>query len=218
MAATSVQILGLENVLRAYENKDVVKWAIWQGRTLNEFYDGDDPEEAKQKLTAWLDLLSKYSTAIYTLKFYDDDVTKIRSNTPDMGGFNFRLYVDGVPGFEPARNPRMIGGVDTELRELVVKLNERIDKIESAEPEPADELEPWEKVLDHPIIAGVVSKMLGVSMDMGKVAGVPDSLDHSIEILRQHDPDIERHLSKLAQIATRNPQQFKMLLGMLDNF
>ena len=225
MAVTSVQILGLENVMQAFENKGAVKWSCWQGRTMNEYYDGNDPEESAEKLRGWLQMISGYSKAIYTLKFYGDDVENIRSNTPDSGGFNFRLYDDESEVY-PSRRVSGVAmgyGGSGALAGCLEKLTERLEGIERkiAGPLPEKEPEPelWEKLLDNPLIVAGCAKILGIDPELFKaaqVAGPVGSLENSIEILQRHDPELESHLHKLATLAQNNPQQFKMLVGMLD--
>jgi len=221
MAALSVQILGIENVLSAYDNKGCVKWSCWQGKAMNEFYDGDDVGEGRATLEAWLRMLSPFSSAVYTLRFHPDDVVKIRSSSEDIGGFNFRLAEDDRWPVEPVRVRSR--GVDNDIIALMEKMDSRMTKLEErigAAPEP-DKLETWEKILDHPIALAACAKIFGLDagiMQGAAIGAVGDagSVEDSLRILMEADADFAAHLWKLAQLARSNPGQFKMLVGMLD--
>jgi hypothetical protein len=228
MAITSVQILGADNVLRAYEHVGFAKWAIFQGKSLNRFYNGDDITEGAEELRNWLSIISGYTKAIYTLKLYNDSVSEIRVSTEENASFNFRLYDDEVTGFESARvravSVTASESVNPKVLELLEKMDARLTAMEekaiSGAGEP--ELSVIERVLDSPLTMAVVGKLLNISSKdlppVASVGSVPGSLDDTLDILRNYDPDLELHLAKLAKIAINNPAQFKMLLGMLENF
>lgn len=73
-------------------------------------------------------------------------------------------------------------------------------------------------------VAGYLSKLIPSSAPMA-MAGVPGTETHhadddsdiwnSIEILKQYDPELPAHLSKLADMAQNQTSKFKMLISML---
>lgn len=217
------QFLGEDQVLAAFENRDAVNWSCWQGRQMLFKYDGNNKAESTEALNKWLGMMCG-SKAVYTLKVYDDLQGKIKSTTPDDGSFNFKLeeetdfaerrqgYVGGVARSNPMLS--VLQGVQQSLQEIKTELA----KPAAAEPE---EIPMWERILDHPVTGALLGKMLGVEIPMepaGAMSGVPGawSLEDSLAVLREQDPDIEAHLAKLARLAKVNPPQFKMLVGMLE--
>lgn len=234
MAGISVQFVGLHEVMKAYDNKDCVNWAVCQGKNINFSYSGKDAAESRAELTEWLTMLSRrdeddnerYNTqAIYTLKFYEDlRDKKINSSTAEDSAFNFRLTDTGRAKQLPSRNSYGMEVVLEQLREMktemqeVRKIAEKPAQIGAAE----EKLETWEKILDHPITMGLVGKIFGIDMsglmmDGAKIAGVNEnSLDAIIDELLQADPNLKEHLAKLLVIHQTNPSQFRMLIGMID--
>jgi hypothetical protein len=85
-------------------------------------------------------------------------------------------------------------------------------------------------------IAGIVSKIIPMPSGMpAQVAGIgngaatapvesvleegqPEKVQHAVNVLCTRDPKLGDHLLKLADISVKNPGQFSMLLGMLNNF
>lgn len=234
MAAQSVQFVGISEVLKAFDNQEVTAWAVFQGRNLNFSYAGDDPQQSRDELNEWLRLLNSrgdadpnnYVTqAVYTLKFYDDfRGSRITGQTPETSAFNFKLGDNISRGVVV---PSRIGGVDLlvdEVRELKETIAGLKDLRPADPPQPAEEkLEPWEKVLDHPLTMGIIGKIFGIDLGPllagdGKLSGVPDGagMDQVIDELLKYDPDLLEHLKKLLVIAEHQPNTFKMLLGMVE--
>lgn len=234
MAGISVQFVGLNEVMKAYDNKDCPRWAVCQGKNINFSYSGGDMAESRAELMEWLMMLSRrddednerYNTqAVYTLKFYDSlRDKKINASTAEDSAFNFRLTDTGRIKQLPARSSQGIEIVLEQLREMKAEMQEvrKIAEKPAVIGNAEDKLETWEKVLDHPITMGLVGKIFGIDvsglmMDGAKMAGVSESsLDAIIDELLQADPNLKEHLGKLLVIYQTNPSQFKMLIGMID--
>ncbi len=229
MAGTSVQFVGLQEVMRAYDNMGVINWAVWQGKNPNFQYAGADDNESRQELEEWLKMIAKRpNQAIYTLKFFEDwKGGKIPKTAVEDTAFNFRVLdeYDEQTGMQIYRSDRGSNVMAEELRLLKVEV--QAIKERSAVPAKignVDEpMETWEKILDHPITMGLVGKIFGLDIAglaamEGKLAGVPGehNIDDTIDKLLVYDQDLSSHLYKLLQIAEKNPGQFKMFLAMLD--
>lgn len=233
MAGTSVQFVGINEVMKAYDNKDCVKWSVCQGKALNFHYSGDDKDESREDLNKWLKMIgSRTNQAIYTLKFYEDHRGKINAGTPEDCSFNFRIY-DPEEDYAPARigngpagnrntGVELILEEFKEMRKEVNLLREEVKKpaqIGNAE-EP---LETWEKILDHPITMAAIGKIFGLDVGSmmaldGKISGIgaDENINDIVQELWAYDKRLNEHLYKLLQIAKTNPNNFALLLGMLD--
>lgn len=150
MSSSSVQFYGIEPVLEAYGNASCPRFSLWTGKLLLLKYDGwkDDEfvkpsmEEGLQTLNNYLNAMYQGSTAIYTLKLYEDmtDKQKITPSTEYSTAFNFKVNESlGQQGMGVVRQPY---GVMAELQ----KTNQRIDAlIEAMNNDDEEEDEPEEK-------------------------------------------------------------------------
>lgn len=221
-----MQFIGKEQVFHAFDKTDVVNWSFWQGKQMLYAFEGTDETESRAELEDWIKIMSKGTNAIYTLKFYKGwNGGDIVPSTKETSSFNFRLYM------EDQLNPNNIGtvgaslGANNEILQAIAGLRtdyaELKKKVES--PKDDDKLETWEKLLDQPLVQGVLCKILGVDMQtvqqLEKVAGVPAEdadIDTSLDILEKDDPNFESRLAKLAKLKKDRPDSYKMLLSMLD--
>lgn len=248
MGYGAVQFRGLENVMQAYDARQIDAWSVWCSKQfLNKGWGGND-------LQTFLDALLKGGTnAIYTLKVYEDikreeDVAKIKANTPDDGSFNFRLNGDDML---PA--PGAIAGYQSRTNNYA-ELDARMKRIEElllqqAEgPGQDDEAETIGSVLiDILKDPGKVSKYVDVITAVFKPNQTPpmpaqvvpmpqaakvgnheskqppteealNRLATAIDTPEKHDPKLIDHLEKLATMASSNPGQFNMLISLLEKF
>lgn len=219
----SVQFVGRESVLKAFEKMNSAKWALFTGKAMNFSYAGDSETESRSELEDWLTIIRGNTTGIFTLKFYDESVKTIRPATEEIGSFNFRLSEE-----QPYQSP-MLGGMNGmgAVERLFEKLNTRMDEfdktVKKLEKPEEDKLETWEKLLDHPVVMAGIGKMFdldinGLVQEAAKLSGVPgdSNINETIDRLRKYDPDIDRHLYKLSMIAEKKNAQFKTLLGLLE--
>src|SRR5262249_34048533 len=107
MSYGAVQFYGIDPVVEAYLNKRTPAFALWCGKELQFRYDGTESEdvngvpsmeEGAQLLRAYLEAIYPGSTALYTLKTYDEipPGTKIRPSTEYDTAFNFKLSAPTV--------------------------------------------------------------------------------------------------------------------------
>jgi len=125
----TIQFKGFDNVVKAFEYKEVDAWSIFDGKRL--LHKGIGIDDLKQFLT----LIMQSTNAIYTLKVYEDidDARKIKSNTPDDGSFNFRLNADEQDiTFSQYQRTNNYKTVDERLG--------AIEKLLAEDPEDEDEL------------------------------------------------------------------------------
>lgn len=222
----AVQFVGKNAVTMAFEKRSITKWALLSGKSIMVAYEGSDDEESGKEFDEWLTMMRGNTTAIYTVRFYDKSVKTIRPDTAEVGSFNFRLSEE-----TPYQGGQMNGaGVTDSMERFFNKLTSRLDEMDkkiagiSLPKEDPEKMETWEKLLEHPVVMAGVAKIFdidiqGILTDSAKLSGIPGEpveLDTVMEGLRKHNPKIEQHLKKLLQIAERKPQQFQMLISMLD--
>jgi hypothetical protein len=250
---SAIQFYGIEAAVDAYVNKGTPAFAIWCGKQLQMRYDGTyggdgtkpSIEEGAQLLRSYLEAIYQGSTALYTLKTYDEIGTeKIRPSTEYDTAFNFKL---GGP-VEMGGGGYGMGRVSPVMAEIA-KLNARFDALTAEDSEEDDDPETLQDVaiglLNEPEkLRDTLENIKGL-VDIGRalfgfspVATVPGSLgavtragetngsrsaedkyrdlEVALNTLEKYDPDLVGHLTKLAGLAESNPAQFKSLLGILE--
>src|SRR4051812_30719901 len=92
--ASSIQFVGIEAVVTAFENIKCTAWAIAQGGQFMFKNAGATAEDATNELRDMLEAIEKSSTnALYTLRVYEGiaDRSSIKNSTPYDYSFNFKL-------------------------------------------------------------------------------------------------------------------------------
>lgn len=230
--SASVHFKGIDNILNAYEQRNVAAWSLWQGSQFLFKYEGTNISEGAQALNDILDRLAQSSNAIYTLKVYEElPGGKIKDKTPHDGSFNFRLNVDSQEitnsQYGAIRNQNAIL---EKLERLEQRMNE---KEEEGGDEPENKLgligeilnDPGVSQIVQPLIGPLLNKLFGLAgvtpqMPMRSISGISDeaaaTLNEAIRILKDADPKLPEHLMKLATLSKESPDSFKFLLQTLD--
>lgn len=128
----SVQFYGADQVLEAAQNRGCSRWGMFQQSQFLFKNEGDDLDESLAFLEKILENLTE-SEAIYTLKFYEDDI-RIKEKTPCDGSFNFRLF---TPQQREERAQHMMSGtglMSQQMREMRQELEAlKLEKEEQPE-------------------------------------------------------------------------------------
>lgn len=234
--ATGYEFLGLKETLAAYESRGLEQWAIFSGNRFIMKGEGIDA------LGQFLAMISRSNTtATYTLKVYEQlgEKERINSKTPDDGSFNFKLFdlygnSGTLSGIIPTHygDPGQVDPIKKAIREV-------LEEMEPGEPEPPTILEQMGDafigMLQEPRkLSEFIGALTGqppprhivgttTAAPPREVAGSVDLSEESllrigaaIEKMGAVDPDIVKHLEKLAEIAQGDPGRFKMLIALLD--
>lgn len=182
--SSSVQFRDTESVIEAFNNRGVEAWSISQGKQFMFKGIGHDGFESILKTLELGD-----SSALYTVRIYEDITCdkEIKSNTPDDGSFNFRLNEDmresyrSIKGFSnPSKDNAVLAKLDA--------IEKRMDDYEK--PGADDSLGIVGKLLDNPVIAGIVptlveilvSSITGTKQPAKQFQQFPPQLPHSTPI------------------------------------
>lgn len=208
----NVHFWGVENVLKAYDQRGVETWAVVQSKQM--LNKGDNRED----LATYLKTLWQDSTAVFTLNFYECDVDTVKPTTPNDGSFNFKLSLQN--------HNSGVGGNESLILSELNAMKLKFEQWENEDLEP-EETEPdqWERIgalLEKPAIIGLINKLTGLNMQpTAKIGTIPgeneDLINKAIGILKIKDPRLGEHLMKLATMATDKPDNFKFLLSTLDS-
>src|SRR5271154_4184588 len=94
----AVQFVGAENVKNAFQRAKVLNWALFNGKTLLEKYEGEDQESSQQLFDFYIDALNDNgSSSLYRLSTYEElpDGGKIKPSTEPDRSFQFKLFDRG---------------------------------------------------------------------------------------------------------------------------
>lgn len=161
----SIQFKGIDKVVTAYINNDVPIFALFCGRQLLTKYEGEDIQEGANFLREFLENLDKGS-ATYALCVYEDPGTKVKSNTPYDGSFNFKLEEKPYPsqsitGLDERVNNR-VADLENKFNLLMQKLDEQ-DKEELEESAPGGLGAVLNGLLENPEIQrAIASRVIGL--------------------------------------------------------
>jgi hypothetical protein len=234
--AGSVQFRSSEAVLTAYENSSCPAWSLWQGGQLLFKFAGKTAEEAISALSNVLEMLGESSNAIYTLKVYEDigGKEKIKNNTPYDGSFNFRLNADSQElNQSQYRNYSGMKELQTQIAALSARIEAReaeSDDDDEEEDETERQLGKIGALLNNPVVqqlAGLLFRGTNLAPApgpravgaLGNVPPAPDQeqqISQALAILKDKDPKLGEHLTKLAQIAQSSPANFDYMLTLVE--
>jgi hypothetical protein len=230
--AGSIQFFGKDQVIQAFQNRNVDVFSIFQHKQMLTKGKGD------AEFSAFIELLcSGTSNAIYTVYVYEDleDHKAVKSNTPNDGGFNFRLN-DESQLITGQQYNRM--GVQNQLLQEIQLLRKEVKDLQ--EEEEAEEAEKPHNlgmigdIMSHPavspivpfIVQHIVSQIMGVPINLqtmqnaqslGNIPAEEETkLQQGIAILKKHDPNLGTHILKLATIAEKDKPGFNYLIGVLN--
>jgi|ERR1700733_8945357 len=248
MRSNTVAFRGVGQVVEAYKANDIAPWAIVTGKDIMFAYEESSLDEGADMLDECLKRMKAgSSSASYSLRTYKlKGQQEIESNTPWCRSFPFKLYNDEDEDYSPFEAGRRHS--QRQADEKIQALQEQIDILKKQQEEEDEEEEKPEGIagvvqgiFNHPqmqpiimqAIAGLVSKIIPMPAGMpaqvagigdGRVmesvleAGQPEKVQQAINVLCSQDPKLGEHLMKLADLSIKNPGQFNMLIGMLNNF
>lgn len=239
----SIQFIGLEETIKAFNYRNAEVWAIFDGKRL--IHKGEGENELREFLTM---ISNSGTTATYILKVYDDfsDPKNVKSNTPDDGSFNFKLFSVADGGAVGGIVRRHYGDpVQAEILAKLGALEQQINGEPDDEPDFMDQLgeafigmiqEPSRlnefmgalrnfsnPMPSNPIRAGIGNVSLmreptnnnqGIELTEQNLQRIGDAIEKMAKV----DGGIVEHLEKLAAVAEKNPGKFKSLVSMLDTF
>lgn len=233
--ASGIDIRTKSGVLQQLETFATPYYSIYSGKDLKFFHNKDDMDTARELLEDTLTLLEQNgTTASFVIRFYDGVNEKGKLTDANLLGSNtFRLNpansVETIAGFYPSvNNEKMLRQLEAENQ----MLKEKLSIIEEEEEEEEEEAKPANIVgavvnnlLQHPevqskIIAGLFSlidKVLPMEQNkiQASIAGVINETDAE-DILNE----LLKHctlsdLKKLAELPSKNPSLFSILLTQL---
>ena len=231
-------IQGLDKAIARYEKKGTNYFALYCGNDKLPVVNGlngrwEDMSECVEELREYFEDITPDHKKVYSIVYYDGPVkadSKGKISDLPEGSVKFitsnpeqiQTYISDAT----QRRQEYVGSVNNEvlsrLAAIETKLNEEIE-----EDQPEEKQNALVGIIQDPnvinyiigLVERVVDRVLPPKQHISGIAGTENEtvskLDLAIQILREHDENLEDDLMILAQMAQDNPFQFKMLLKML---
>lgn len=134
-----MQFRGVPDIVKAFSNMDLARWAVKYDKGIVCKYDGNDKTEAYSKLSEFLKNLERSgSEAIYTLNVYEDLAkgVKIKPSTEPDYSFYFTLFNnDSYPSPYQVRR-----GADQDLIDKITALEAKVAKYETDDDDDGEKV------------------------------------------------------------------------------
>lgn len=233
---TGVQLIGKKAVLQRFAKLECEAWALYQGK---QFIVGGIGAE---DLEGWLDDFQQSgTTAIYTMRVYDCEEVPTSGNASIdyIACIHFKV-VDSYDGMGVSGYNGKLGEKIAALENQIKKLTDREEETEEQGGIGAiitDWLNNPEKlavvfgIAKQIFTNGSPSPALAAPQPIQKISGFTmtdqptisassqeglERIAKALDTLGQCDPDLVRHLEKLANMASTEPLMFKAIIGKLD--
>jgi len=231
-------IQGLDKAIARYEKKGSNYFALYCGNDKLPVVNGlngrwEEMSECVEELKEYFEDITPDHKKVYSIVYYEGPVkadskgkildlpegsVKFITSNPEQ----IQTYITDAT----QRRQEYVGSVNNEvlsrLAAIETKLNEEIE-----EDQPEEKQNALVGIIQDPnvinyiigLVERVVDRVLPPKQHIAGIAGTEtetaSKLDIAIQILREHDENLEEDLMILAQMAQDNPFQFKMLLKML---
>jgi hypothetical protein len=244
-----VMYTGSEAIGDAFDSisEETPYYSVWLGKAIMASHNSEDVELGRRKLDRLITAMeASNNTDIVIIKFHPgaDKSGYITDKTAVVATIIVRvvpLNYDGIEQTERLPNVQykfMLDSILTGITEKLTPIEERLLALESTEPDEDEDgiighINKYSKLLDHPVVMGIVQKYLpgimGEPVKPVMISGTPgqpqqqpqivdqsgiESLNNSLDRLAQHC-DLVPDLKALADYADSNPTMFKMVLGNL---
>ena len=234
------QLTGTTQVVKYFESTKAKRFKIFTSARENLTgvsplfeYVGTSANDAKNKLTEIVELLEEggdgktdYSLHCFNAGEEDDKkksviTFKVSSSTASIGAANPQGF-DTILSIIKDSHAEQIAAIKEENKELKIKLeqfiNDEEDDDEIGTPQtPTDQLiagvMPFLPMIAEKLIASLTAPRQGVNVN-----GVPPNnkvLSEVVNELLKHDPDLQKHLQILLNVAIQDPEKFKQILSYL---
>ncbi len=217
-----IQLIGQQDIIAAFNDFDADTWALFEGK---EYRIGGKGDES---LALWLDRFAKGgSSASYKLRIYDNEELPVDSADSYIASFNVTItdtyggmgisghsskLMERMDSFEKRLNGDGDDGED--IADILMGYLKNPEKLETALRAVGQFFKKGSAVPALPIQN---QTMNGFSTTATR--DVNDKLNRisaALDVLEKHDPDIDLHLQKLADLAEKEPLIFKGVIAKLD--
>lgn len=213
--------IGRDEVIEAFEKKAKQPYfSMWDKSAPICQYNGDDFNEAIEMIEDEIKLNNKRGyTNPLTIKLHSESEKIYTTKSPCYCSFAFICQDQPIittPTVQPADingyYQSQINSLRAEIDALKMKEIEPDDEEEEDEEEDDDQLGSIGKILDHPLVSGLINKIIANPQRVSNLAGIDNGeAEHYLNVLYSKGLTLD-HLRKLAEMPE---SKITMLLNML---
>jgi hypothetical protein len=241
MAENKAWMVGVDPVIAWYRDMapdDAPYYSVWDGRYLKFSYSGDDKDKGCEILLLNLSAAEQSKASSVLVLRLHQELSKgmfVNDRTPYFSSMSFRcvgVESDALAMYNLSGNAAL------------GRIEERLKRLEGGTSETKQEgaMGFINGLLENPqvgplvaqagigAIMGLINKFLpGILpaapgappppvMQTPAIGSIQDSVhdfDWAMDTMEKVDPDIEKHIVKLAELSEKNPDLFKMLISQL---
>jgi len=229
-------IQGLDKAISRYEKKGTVYFAMYCGNDKLPVVNGlngryEDMNDCVEEIKEYFEDITPDHKKVYSIVYYENPVkadSKGKISELPEGSVKFitsnpeqiQTYILDAT----QRRQEYVGSVNNEVLSRLAAIETKLNQ-ETEDYEPEQPQNVLAGLIQDPNVINffvgtvqtIIDRILPPKQHIAGIAGTETvtKLDQALEILRQHDEQLEDDLMILAQMAQDNPFQFKMLLKML---
>jgi hypothetical protein len=229
-------IQGLEKAIARYEKKGTNYFALYCGSDKLPVVNGlngrwEEMSECVEELKEYFEDITPDHKKVYSIVWYENPVkadAKGKISELPEGSVKFitsnpeqiQTYINDYQ----ERRQQYVGSVNNEVLSRLAAIETKLNE-ETEEEEPEQQQNVLAGLVQDPNVINffvgtvqtIIDRILPPKQHIAGIAGTETvtKLEQALEILRQHDEQLEEDLMILAQMAQDNPFQIKMLLKKL---
>jgi hypothetical protein len=233
-------IQGLDKAIARYEKKGTNFFALYCGNDKLPVVNGlngrwEEMSECVEELREYFEDITPDHKKVYSIVYYEGPVkADSKGKISDLPEGSVKFITSNPEQIQSyitdatQRRQEYVGSVNNEI---LSKLSANTEAMNALVAKISEETEEDEPEQTQNVLAGLIQDPNVINFFVGTVHTIIDrilppkqhiagiagtetvtKLDQALEILRQHDEQLEEDLMILAQMAQDNPFQFKMLL------
>jgi len=229
-------IQGIEKALAKFEKKGTNFFALYCGNDKFPLVNGlngryEDMSECVEELKEYFEDITPDHKKIYSIVYYENAVkpdAKGKVSEMAVGAVKFvtsnpdqiQEYINGYN----ERQQNYVGNYNNAIMSRLEAIEKKIVKDDEEEDDDEPQPQGLAGLINNPdfqtmivgYIGQIIDRVLPVKKETVAIHGFEDNkLDQALTILKKHDPELENDLMLLAEMAEKNPGQFKFLISML---
>ena len=222
---------GTDKALEYFASEGSIYFALYEGAgkdpVLQNFKGKyEDLDECIEKLKNYFNCITPDPKTVYVLKWWDEkpEFNKGKVITSCEGSLKFITNTDDEVNEYVAGYRERVGNYNNAILSRLEAIEQKISNDDQDDNDEQNNKQGLAGIVNNPefqsmivqYIGAIVDRVLPIKKQSVAINGFDDNkLEEALTILKKHDPELENDLMILAEMAQKNPGQFKFLLSML---
>jgi hypothetical protein len=183
-------------------------------------------DECIEKLKKYFNCITPGPKTVYILKWWDEKPEFNKGKVVSIcdGSIKFITNTDNEVNEYVAGYRERVGNYNNAILSRLEAIEQKISNDDQDDQDERNNQQGLSGIVNNPefqsmivqYIGAIVDRIIPIKKQSVAINGIVDNkLDQALTILKKHDPELENDLMILAEMAEKNPGQFKFLLSML---